>query len=424
MNKKRVITIVLVAAVIVTLGGVAINNYQSSNRYRMYLNQNYQHAMNDLSGTVENIGTTLNKAAYANTATQQNGLAAKLMRETSLAKASVAALPISDNSMDKVSKFITQVGDFAMTLSNKVSAGQKITDDEYKTMQNLEQYAKTLQVDLRSVKPNIESTGYTSALNKTANDFTDFPTLIYDGPFSDHILQKKPKWTQGKAEIAQGNAQTIAAQFLGVKQDQLKHTQDTNGNMPTFNFTNTDGKVNMSVTKQGGYVSVMQNSRDITAENLSYKDASGIARKFLDSRNIKNMKESYYVITDGACVINYAYTQSGVICYPDLVKVKVALDNGEIVGFDSVGYIMNHTDRKLTAKLTAAQAQKSVSSRLKVEKSALALIPTPGMNEVLCYEFECTGQNKDRVLVYINASTGYEEQILILQFSDNGILTR
>ncbi len=424
MNRKSIVAIVCAAAVILTLGGTTYAGYAAANKYRMQLDYNYKRSLNDLSGSVDNIETTLNKAVYANTATQQNGLAAKLMRETSIAKNSVAVLPITGNSLDKVNKFITQVGDFAMTLSAKVSAKQKITDKEYQTMLNLEKSAKTLQGSLQGIQPNLESTEYTAALEKTASDITDFPTLIYDGPFSDHINQMKPKLTQEKTAILQGNAQNIAADFLGTTQDKLSHTQDTEGNFPTYNFTGNSDTIRISVTKAGGYVSSMENSRDVTAENLSYEDASKKARAFLNSRDIVNMKESYYVINDGICIINYAYMLGDIICYPDLVKVSVALDNGEIVGFDSVGYIMNHTNRDLQPKLTMSQAQENVSSHLKVQKRGLALIPTPGLNEVLCYEFQCTGQDNDRVLVYINANTGYEEQILIIQSSDNGVLTK
>ena len=136
------------------------------------------------------------------------------------------------------------------------------------------------------------------------------------------------------------------------------------------------------------------------------------------------MKESYYMISDGICVVNYASLQDGILCYPDLIKVGVALDSGDIVRFQAEGYLMNHTGRKLSASLSAADAQKKVSPNLTVQKSRLAVIPTPGLNEVLCWEFQCQGKNGDRVLVYMNAKTGYEEEILILQSTDNGILVR
>ncbi len=111
---------------------------------------------------------------------------------------------------------------------------------------------------------------------------------------------------------------------------------------------------------------------------LGYPDASKKARAFLNARGIQNMKESYYMITDGVCLINYAYVQDGIVCYPDLVKVGIALDNGEIVRFESTGYLMNHHARTLTAKLTAQQAQKSVSPNLTVKQCRAALIPTSG----------------------------------------------
>jgi spore germination protein len=424
MNKKSIVALSVLTVLAVVLGSTTVLGYRSANQYRTELDYNYKRALNDLNGCVDNIETTLNKAVYANTATQQNGLAAKLMRESSKAKAAIAVLPVTGNSLDKVSKFITQVGDFSMSLSTKVSARQKITDEEYKMMQELEKYAKTLKTSLQGIEPNLDTMQMTAAVEKTADDFTDFPSLIYDGPFSDHVGREKPKLIEGKASIPQGNAQNIAAEFIGLTQDKLTHTQDTAGGLPTYNFTAVNGTIRISVTKSGGYVCTMQDSRDVTAENLTYEQASEKARAFLNGRGISNMRESYYVINDGICTINYAYRQDNVICYPDLIKVSVALDNGSIVGFNATGYVMNHTNRSLEAKISAETAQKSVSPNLKVQKHDLAVIPTPGLNEVLCYEFLCTGKNNEKVLVYINAATGYEEQILILQISDNGVLTK
>ncbi len=51
------------------------------------------------------------------------------------------------------------------------------------------------------------------------------------------------------------------------------------------------------------------------------------------------MKETYYIKQDGIVTINYAYMQNNVIMYPDLIKLKVALDNGEILGIETTGYL-------------------------------------------------------------------------------------
>jgi hypothetical protein len=424
MKRKKIFMIVAVIAVIVTLGGTTAAGFVKANKYKTNLEYNYKRAMSDLSSCVSNIQTTLNKAVYANTPTQQNGLAAKLMRETSMAKAALAVLPIKDNSVDNITKFITQVGDFSMSMSNKISSGQKITAEEYNIMKGLEEYAKTLQAGFQDIKGDIDYEKLSEKFTKSAEDFTNFPSLIYDGPFSDHIGQKKPRLTQGKGTIPQGNAQNIAADFLNTTQDSITHTQDTAGGLPTYNFTGNDGRIRISVTKEGGFVSTMDNSRSVTEEKLKHEEAFTIAQNFLKSRGLMNMKESYYIISDGICTINFAYYKNDIIFYPDLIKVSVALDDGEIVRFNATGYIMNHYDRNVTAKISADAAQLSVSPKLKVKKRELALIPTPGLSEVLCYEFLCDGSSNDRVLVYINATTGYEEQILILESTDNGVLTQ
>ena len=85
---------------------------------------------------------------------------------------------------------------------------------------------------------------------------------------------------------------------------------------------------------------------------------------------------------------------------------------------------MNHKQRKLEKNtITLGQAKENVSDLLTIKEENTALIPTDGENEVLCYEFLCDGENDDKVLVYINAATGEEENIYILLKDENGTLT-
>ena len=41
-----------------------------------------------------------------------------------------------------------------------------------------------------------------------------------------------------------------------------------------------------------------------------------------------------------------------------------------------------------------------------------------------CYEFRCKGQKEEEILVYIDAKTGNEANILQLLYADGGMLTR
>lgn len=424
MNKRRIVEIAVVILLIVGLTGATVYGFSKAESYKRNMQYGYTRSLSDLRDSVEAIQTTLNKAVYANTATEQNGLTEKLMRESAVAKTSLSTMPLTDNSIDNVSKFISQVGDFSMSLSKKISEGGSITNDEYKTMQSLESYSKKLEKDLESLNPDFSGNYFNDSLEETSKDFANFPSLIYDGPFSDSVGHKNPKLTAGKKKLTQAEAQKAAADFLNTDSKKLTHIQDTSGTLPTYNYTANNGKIRICVTKAGGYISEMSNSRTVTKEKLGYTQASKKAEAFLEGRGISNMKESYYVLNNGICLINYAFVQDGAVCYPDLIKVGVALDTGEIVRFQATGYITNHTTRSIKTKITQQEAQKKLSKNLKVNKSGVAVIPTPGLDEVLCYEFLCTGNNNDKVLVYINADNGYEEDILILQFSDNGVLVR
>jgi germination protein YpeB len=106
--------------------------------------------------------------------------------------------------------------------------------------------------------------------------------------------------------------------------------------------------------------------------------------------------------------------------------VSVALDNGEITAFDSTGYIMNHTVRtdEDNNKYTIDEAQKLLNTSLKVKSSKKVYIPTDFGTEIFAYEYHCIAPDEKEILVYIDPKTGVEAEILILLYSDNGVLTK
>jgi germination protein YpeB len=110
--------------------------------------------------------------------------------------------------------------------------------------------------------------------------------------------------------------------------------------------------------------------------------------------------------------------------YPDQIKLKIALDNGGIVGIEADKYLISHSEkRKITnPKVSYEEARKRVGKRLNITSERLVVIPTETNNEILCYEF--SGNYKgDNFKVYINTQTGYEERIIQIINTPNGELT-
>ena len=143
-------------------------------------------------------------------------------------------------------------------------------------------------------------------------------------------------------------------------------------------------------------------------------EANEKGKEFLNLRGISNMKATYYLKEGGIVTINYAYEQNGVTIYPDLIKVKVALDNGEILGVETSGYLNNHTERTFTkAKISIEEAKSKLNKSLEITSEGMAIIPTEWKTEILCYEFKGKIDDTD-FLVYTNVETGREENILVI----------
>ena len=147
-------------------------------------------------------------------------------------------------------------------------------------------------------------------------------------------------------------------------------------------------------------------------------------REFLYRIGFENMKESYFLIQENIITINYLYVQDDILVYPDLIKVKVALDNGEILGVETNGYLNSHFVRQdIVPTISKETAKASLNTRLDIQSEGLAIIPTEWKTEILCYEFK--GKiDETEFLVYINAENGREENILVITETPGGVLTK
>ena len=163
--------------------------------------------------------------------------------------------------------------------------------------------------------------------------------------------------------------------------------------------------------------------RDVSDEKISQDEANNIGKEFLTKKGFDTMKETYYMKEGGTVTVNYAYEQNGIVVYPDLIKLKIALDNGEILGIETSGYLNSHEERNVQGiNISMDEAKKTLNPKLEIMSEGMAIIPTKWKTEILCYEFK--GKVDDtEFLVYVNAGTGKEENILVILDTPNGTLT-
>ena len=394
-------------------------------------------SLNDISTYMDNIESTVLKGIYSSSDEALSAVAANLSAQTAAARYALGTLSNSGSLLDRTYFFLAQVSDFAAALSRKSGEDQKITEADAETLYTFMGYAQTIGNEISDLLSKVQSGEISIASDLSPNErslsdavgssisvidenFSEYPTLVYDGPFSDHIMNKEPLMTK-TTEISSSAARAIAAEAIGADPAALSESEPTEGTMPAYNFSQEDTSV--SVSRGGGYLIYMIKNIRPADIALSAEDAIIKAREYLSFIGYENMTESYYEISDGICYINFAAESGGVILYPDLVKIGISLENGETLSFDARGYLVNHTERNLPAPaISLEEAKTRLPSSVSVISSRLALTPGRDTEERLCYEFRCKGAREENLLIYVDALSGEEVSVLILLIGENGTL--
>ncbi|MDY5339987.1 MAG: germination protein YpeB [Intestinimonas sp.] len=435
-------------AAFVVVGGLALQARARAEAYRLYLENGYRHAFAELSANLNELDVALQKGIYATSPSMLGVLCTQIYGKAMSAQMALGELPYSNVELEQTAAFLAKAGDYAAALSRSASVTGVCSDEQREALRGLSAGASDLSArvaglqsdlmggavtleDLEAAEARLsaaEGGGHTladSSYQTVESDFPELPSLIYDGPFSEHIAGRTPAMLEGREDVTQDEARLAAARFLDLKPELFTLVSAGSGRLPTYSFSAMvdGGELYVEVTRRGGLVVELLHSRPVKSAALSREEAVAAAAAFLTSRGYPNMTESYFIDQGNVLTINFAAQQGEVLCYPDLVKVSVALDNGRVVGFESEGYLMNHTLRDLPrSPVSLGKAQAALSPELDILSHRLALIPTGGEYEVLTHEFKCQSADGRHVLVYINAQTGQEEKILILLEDESGTL--
>ena len=431
----------LFAAVFAALIALAIISTNNMKSYKTQLEASYQQSLGELSGCLEVVNTDLTKTLYSNSPQELYALSRDLYAQCQTAKNAVSRLPMSQMELSNVYKFLSQASDYAQYIGSELESGKTITEKQHKTLYTLLTYAEKFsnaadnmfqlsqsgaKITEGAVKNGIpiSTKALDTSFSEGAKAFESFPTLLYDGPFADQVLNKKSKLVSNSDVRTLDECRDIVSETLGVNSKRVIYYTDDKSKLPAYTFK--CGRYTVSVTKQGGYIKSILYSGAVTSSAITEDNAQNLAERFLKEIGFENMKKSYYSTKDNICTVNFAYEQKGMLCYGDLIKCGVALDSGKIVSLDTQTYLTNHIPRSnFSPEISAADAQAKLSQYLTVNDVKKCVIPKENGKEVQCWEFSCTGKDTgEDALVYINAKTGAEEDIMLLLYTDGGTLVK
>lgn len=445
METKRIWTqivlpvVLAIGLIIAIIWGTAESS--RANTYQTNLENVYRRAFIELMNNFSEMESTLAKLMIVNSPGQCVLLLDDIWRISGTSVGLMSQIPSSHVDTAGMNQFLVRVGDYARSLTNSVIKGAPISTDDEEQLRQL--HAKSLEIteylynrvqngDI-PLNPITDEDYFTSTYGAEGNDdegidseksTSEFPTLIYDGPFSEAAENSEPKGVTGE-EIDADAALKAAQEFCGSSD--LVLSSESNGKIPSFDFSGTasDGQnVEISVTKQGGHILWMMSSASGNEEGKpSQEDVDAYeaaAEEFLKEKGYKGMQATYAQYYNGSVLINFAWTINDVVVYNDLVKVWVDREDESIIGFDARNYLSMHTERELeTPQISMEEAESMLKDGIEVETRRMALIPITPQTEKLCYEFTGTYEGQ-KYIVYIDAKTGDEADVLIIIDSTNG----
>lgn len=424
-----------------TLGfgiGYGISMSQA-NSYSLQLENIYKKNYYELVDTVNTADMNISKLLASNNQDYQAKMLSDVAQGAKEMQSNIASLPLSSDNIVESVRFINQMSGYAQVLQEKLASGGELTESDLSTLNDMHESLTEMKKYLNqmsermiygynilseSSRINGDHDNFSLDFAQIQSDDTQYPTMIYDGPFSDSVVNQKVKGLQG-SEISKEEAYKIVDSFF-KNIASLQYQGQTNGKFNTYNFSilNTDNqKIYVQVTKIGGKILTVSGNIESDVKNIDYQQAEKIALDFAKENGIEDATVVWHEELNDETYFNIAPKQKNIILYPDLVKVKIDLENGNVIGYDAMSYWLNHTDRALSsASVTVEVAKANVDSSFEVKNERLVLAPLDYNREVLCWEFECE-RNGATYYIYINANTNVEENILkVVKTSDGSKL--
>lgn len=428
---------ILIAVLAIGIAGVGYWGYkehEEKNALLIHAENTYQRSFHELSYHMDLLHDKIGTSLAMNSGERLSPQFVDIWRLTSQALTNVGQLPLTLLPFNKTEEFLSNIGDFTYRTAIRNLDDDPLTDDEIDTLEQLYSQATDIKDELRQVQHSTleNNLRWMDVELALATEEEQVDNTIIDG---FKTVEKKT------GEFAEGSEGSALIQTAG-NDHEFKHIQgewkseeeiekfsrdlfnlnddiDLNitksgegADVATYTVSYKDGKnVYMDITQKGGHPIQILVDRPMNEKKLSLNDGLMEAEKYLKEFDYQDMVAFQSQQFENTGVFSFIYTQDDVRIYPDSMVLKVALDNGDIMGFNVNNYLMNHRKRSLPdPEITFEEARDFVNGNVQIQEEYIALIENDLGEEVLTYEFLGTLQD-ETYRIFINAENGAEEKV-------------
>lgn len=429
-------TITIVFLIIGLIGTVywGYKEHEEKNALLIHAENSYQRSFHELSYHMDLLHDQIGTSLAMNSGDKLSPQFVEIWRITSEALTNVSQLPLSLIPIHKTEEFLSDIGHFTYQTAIRNLDDNPLNDEELDTLHELYDEAANLKDELRQMQHEVLANNLRWMDVELALATQDEPmdSTIVDGfnSVEEHVdqytneregtpfLQKLTNEANYESVTGKNKSEEEIRKFskdLFEIDDAIEISINKSGDgadIPMYSVFYEDGKrVFMDITEQGAHPINILVEREIEEAKLSLNDGLLEAERYLEQFGYDDMELLQSQQFEQTGVFTFLYKEDDVRIYPDAIVVKVALDNGDIIGLNAKEYIANHRERDINEpKVTKDEAKKAVNQGVHIHDEHVAIIQSDLNEEILTYEF-LGEMNDETYRIFINAETGKEEKI-------------
>lgn len=431
-QKMVPILITSIVVLVIALGATLIAFFQlkkTDKESNKTLEGVYSSSYYSMVDSVNNLQVSADKFETVTTSQAQRDLLRDMEQDCAYIVAGLSVLPIDAENSNSAIKFFNQVSGMCEAYIKTIDKGESLSSEQLVLVDKAEYALSIIKSKLNTHNDMVRKgdyefisvgvfndegvTQFSNSIGDLTSTEVDYPTMIFDGPFSESLENKQIRGLT-EEEITKEQAEDYLRNLVYKNQDiEIEYVNETAGDFVTYDFkvTKNEKDYMAQITKRQGLLLTLFGYAVTEEPNISSEKAQELAQEFTSRVGFGELTVTWLEVKDNIAYINLAPTQEGVVLYPDLVKVKVDMFSQEIIGFEAKNYAFNHVKRTFETSVSVEDAEQKLGFDYVVLNTRKAIIALENDIEVAVYEFAC-----ERIgglyYYYIDANTCELVQIL------------
>ncbi|WP_246111010.1 PepSY1/2 domain-containing protein [Sporosarcina luteola] len=350
---KKMVFVLAYALIVVSV--FAFTKTTENSKLSLALSNQYAKKMADASEKLDELDSALKQTLLFNNSDGSQKAREDIWRLSSDIKSSVASLPLDASFSTSWMNYLGRIGNYAKEADRSVEP-----DEYYKVMSQASKNLGVMQDEWTLATAGLVDGKYsmdewTNRLNATNPDVdwsnmgesikqyteTDFPLTASE---SDAMKKKELK-NIDEAKVTQEVAverfktvfPTVSNEVIGVEKSM------PGSPYPFFHIRFADGESigYIDITEKGGHVLSYLSERPFGKDSLSFDEIKKRAEDFLVAANYKDLV--YEESRENSTAWHFVFVRKepfyGAKVFSDVIHVKVAKDNGDVIGLNAAEYI-------------------------------------------------------------------------------------